>query len=55
MLRVGHAGGDEEEVGRLAGVEAVDRLRRVASRPELSSTEQPLREREYCTTWRVKR
>ena len=46
VLLVGHAGGSEEEV---------ERLGEVASRPELSSTEQPLREREYCTTWRVKR
>ena len=33
MLLVGHAGGSEE----------VERQRKVASRPELSSTEQPLR------------
>ena len=46
VLLVGHAGGSEEEV---------ERLGEVASRPELSSTERPLRGREYCTSWKVKR
>ena len=44
MLPVGLAGGSEEEV---------DRQSKVASRPELSSTEQPLREGEYCTARKV--
>ena len=32
----------------------MERQRRVASRPELSSTEQPLRGRKYCTARKVK-